>query len=537
MKRSINCVLLWCAVILCGLFSQGVSDALGNGAELVFRDSGRYRWVEADLLQGGRSMPTSVYPLSGEEFNATVLREETPDNSGIAHRLIFSVNPFFCGFDMPYGKFDKFAPVDVLYLHDEIPPLLEVGGAVSIDNYFHASVVIDQTPGFDAMYGSDYYAPWRPSTILPSGDFPRESYVSLSLPHMRISMGRFKSGIGHGFFGNTFLNGKAPYYDQIQATLYGRKWKFFYMIGSSNTYLTPMEYQAQKNNPTGDAASAYADRMKMFAYHRLEYQPVDMLTVGFGEMNIIGGKFPDFNHINPVGIWHNTYSPACSNVMGSADISFVPLKGVLVYGEFTMDDLRTKDESEQSNPRAFAYQGGLKYVLPVPGDVKHVLGVECTHVDTWTYNRDEPYTTMYQRQVRRRVYIDIPLGFTDGGDLNHFGGYYTLIAKSGFELTVSYQRLDKGQVQLGLVNPTEPLPAAAPETAPIPWYSYSHDFNSAPSGIVEHHDIFEISAAYPIMEHFDVTMKGHYSNIRNFQNQKGNDTYILMYYIGIGWRY
>lgn len=505
----------WILCVWAFLACAAIRPAAAGESELLFSTSPEYRWAEAELLQQGRVMPTNVFPMALREFRATVLREPQPAPSDSSNRFVFIIRPYYCGFNNPYGSA---AAHPVMYLNDTIPPLYQVGDAFDLADTLHARIVMDQTPVMAHMVGSGSYAPWKMNTLQFSGEYPRESYVSLTFRQAGISFGRFKSGIGHGHFGNTFLNGKAPYYDQVQATYYNRNFKFFYMIASSQSSLSSAERQLQD-------ATGYKESLKTFAYHRVEYQPADWIRIGFGEMGIVGGKFPDFAQINPVGLWHNTYTPGCSNVMAMLDFSAAPVKGLQVSGEITMDDFRLSTEGGNSNPNAFAYQVAAKYILPFGGGWKHAVGAEFTHVDPWTYNRDTPYLTMYQRQVRQRVQLDIPIGFTYGGDLNDYGVYYTLLSRKGAKLELAYEHLDKGEVPLGLKQDGTPA------------YEDKLNITEGPSGIVEKHDMISLAVSYPLTDRLELSGSAHYNWIENFQHVEGGQATLSMFQVGISWSF
>lgn len=490
--------------------------ALANGAELVAGDSAAYIWAVLTSVQSGNAPSTNVYPLSQREYYSSLLNETPPTAPDFQNRLVLSLSPYFAVFQTPYPPASSL-PYKVSYLNDTLPPVFEIGDALDIQDWAHVRAVYDNTPSFDYMNESATFAFWKSNTLRGSGDFPRESYVSFALPHASLAIGRFKTGIGYGFFGNTFLNGKAPYYDQIQGSLYGRGIRFHYLLGTSHPFLTGSEAAAQSSGGT--------EPLKVFAYHRLEWQPLPWMVVGLGEMNLIGGKTPDFAFINPGAMWHNTYTPQYSNVMAMFDLSLVPFKGLHIFTEFTMDDYRLPTEGSGSNPNAFAYQAGVRYVLPLAGEIKHAVGAEFTHVDPWTYNRSQPYLTMYQRQVSDGgwPYMDIPLGFTYGGDLNHYGVYYMAVARSGLLVQASYQRLDKGEIQLGL------------DPSGTPYYAGRNDA-SGPTGVIEVHRTAELRFTYPLSPNLEAFGFGSYSWIANFGHQTGATGNLSLFMAGLRWR-
>lgn len=531
LRRNYPLALLFALLLL--LAPPGAGRALANGAGLISAGSPLYAWVELDLIQNGRTLPSNMFPLTEREFAETVTRTVREPEEGWANRFVLVLEPLYAGFVTPYetygGKFEKPVPADVVYLHDAIPPIVEAGTRFSAEDWMEARLVMDVTPGIMYLVGSGYYAPWKANTILPTMEFPREGYVSVALPHVNVAAGRLKTGIGHGYFGSTFLNGKAPYYDQVQASYYTPRFKFFYMIGSSQSFLTVPESEVQQN-PTWDylnkTGMVFDEPIKLFAYHRVEYHPADWVTVGLGEMNIVGGKSPDFDHINPFGIWHNTYSSECSNVMGSLDVSLVPFKGLHLYGEATMDDYRIPGvEHEGSKPNAFAYQAGLRYVLPFSDRTKYAFGLEFTHVDPWTYNRWQPYLTMYQRQIRQgNLFVDIPLGYPYGGDLDHYGAYFVAVDPDGLKMEFACHHLAKGEVEFGIGEDG------------LPTYEH-YKTDSNPSGVFELRDTIQFAADYPLPWNLDLRAAGQYSFIRNLGHVQGRSGALGMLLIGLRWTF
>lgn len=523
--------LLGVGLVIAMTVGQAAPALAAGDASLVEADSSLYLWTKLDLIQQGATLPTDTFPLTSREFSLTVLGEEHDEDMTLDLRtnndFMFSLQPLFSGFLTPYAapypqNTLRGVPTDIIYLYEKIPAMLEVGDEFSLGDWMNARIVLEHIPGIRLMYGSDYFAPWDLDTIFPEMNFPKEGYVTWAIPHTSLTMGRLKTGIGNGYFGNTFLNGKAPYYDQIQATYYTERFKFFYLLGSSQTFLTDLEKQAQTGwGPAPDEA------MKTFSYHRVELHPADWVTVGLGEMDIIGGKSPDFIHVLPFDIWHNAYSQYWSNVMAMLDVSLVPFRGLQLYGEFTVDDFPIPGmEDANSKPPAYAYQAGAQYVLPLSGQTKHSVGVEFTHVDPWTYNRWQPYLTMYQRQVRNQdLYLDICLGYPYGADLNHYGVYYIAVSKEGAQLQASYSHLDKGEIELGLAADGQP------------YYADYLDVHTGPSGIVERRDTLDLELTYPVPYGLSLRVVGSFSWINNFQHQEGVKETLGMFLVGLNWAY
>lgn len=520
-------------IVVVVLTILSAAPVLANGSQLVFGDSVEYLWAEAQVLQEGRVPATSAFALTRQELYSTVLREELPEAPASSNDFIFSLTPYYSAFHTPYSSFSTNTN-DMVYLHEVLPPIFELGDAFSLGDWMHAELVIDQNPPYRFMAGDGSFAPWHIGDLIGL-EFPKHGYLSLALPQAGIAAGRFKSGLGYGHFGNTFLNSRAPFYDQVQFTYYNKYFKFFYMLGSSATHLSASEYQAQIKKDwdtiNDHDASLFDDPVKMFAYHRVELRPFDWASFGVSEMNIVGGKVPNFNHINPFAIWHNTYTAGCSNVMFMLDATVVPVKGLQVYGEFTVDDVMGFDEdTTYGKPRMFAWQYGAKYVLPFWTETKHTIGAEFTHVDPWTYNRWQPYLTMYQRIVTQGGWggFDVPLGFAYGGDLNHYGVYYTVVNRDGLHVEAGYEHLDKGDIYLGL----------RPDGTP-----YFVDYNQYNEGpfregtVVEQRDTISLSVAYPLPWNLELNVRGSYSWINNFGHVQDAKESIYMFTGGLKWSF
>lgn len=535
LKRSSAATFLTVAAALLVLFP---CTALANGSKLVPGDSPEYLWAEYSLIQEGRVPPTNMHPITQYELTASFLGEEIPEAPAVQNDFVFALQPSYIGFNTPYlvqyGTIPSPQEGSLTYLHDRVPALLEIGDAVSIGDWLYGRAVIDVRAKYEMVSGQGSILPWNTATLL-SMEFPREGYVSIARPNAYLAAGRMKTGIGYGYFGNTFLNGLAPYYDQVQASYQSKYFRFFYMLSSSLAVLTAQEATAQTTN--WDSYNydhlTFDEPVKTFAYHRAEIRPTDWITVGLGEMDMIGGTSPALMQINPFVIWHNAYTAGSSNVMGSADISVVPFKGLHLFGEFTFDDIALPGgiEPPGSKPSAYAWQAGARYVLPFSKSIMHVVGGEFTHVDPWTYNRWQPLLNMSQRYIKQGGYTwaDVSLGFTYGGDLNHYGFYYQAVDRNGLNIQAGYDHLDKGPIYLGLKPDGEPYYADYPDIE-----------NSGPwgHGTVEQRDTISASVVYPLpWFNLQFTANGTYSWIKNFKNVEGSSDTMSLFTAGIRWEF
>ncbi len=177
--------------------------------------------------------------------------------------------------------------------------------------------------------------------------------------------------------------------------------------------------------------------------HRLEFNFGDF-EMSLGEINIIGGRYPDFIDINPLMIYHNNYR-GNSNVIGSLDLTYkTPFANY--YFEFSMDDFVLPEERDGSTiPFTYGLAYGTNLNLPIGN-----LIIEKSFTSEWMYIT---YAQHYMTHSVRHYYpsktvprlADYPLGFLYGPDTDMF----SIIFKGelfGIDTLVEYNYLTKATV-------------------------------------------------------------------------------------------
>lgn len=494
------------AALACAILFLWASPALANDASLYFSSDPALLWTEWGLIQDGEAPATAVYPLAQGEMEERYAfeGEEAPV---VQNRFGLTLRPMYGGFSLPAVAHLSRTGITLdpatSLQYWSLPPFAEAYDDLSVGESLNLHIRVDQR--FDAGK-----MPGTPDSLIGAYLFesssPREGYATLASRHMRLTAGRLRSGIGYGYFGNTFLNGRANYYDQVQFTAYTGDFKFFYLLGTSDSLLTPDEQTIQ--NTRWDFP-VYNQPYKTYVYKRLEYHPFPNLLFGVGEANMIGGVKPDIQNINPFGIWHNTYGYGYKNVMAVVDASWVPVNGLHLFGEFLMDELKLQREGSSRKPNAFAWQLGARYVLPGGDRSRQMVGAEYTHVDPWTYNTFQPYLWFTQRQPYASSvndwYMDIPLGYAYGPDCDQFGFYYRIVSRDGLQASASYSHLVQGEATPGAYDATQP------------WYNLNDQLplTGGHVGVAEVHNTLAFSLRYPIMPRLSLTSLGTFSFVRN----------------------
>ncbi|HOT62273.1 MAG TPA: capsule assembly Wzi family protein [Treponemataceae bacterium] len=391
---------------------------------------------------------------------------------------------------------------------------------------------------------------WDPKATVNYWTFPDLAYLSYSGENLTIAAGRLPSGIGLGD-SNLFLNGQARWYDQLQFSWWSEHFRFFALWGTSSSHLSEEEYNVQfyttkapgdedswgwdiLNNH--DAATQAMIPAKFFTYHRIEVKPFRWIGFGLGEMQLVGGKAPDLTNLLPTVLWHNTYTAGLTNVMLHVDVWSVPYPGVLLYGEFLMDDSKSPSEDRAAKPNCWAWELGARWVIPArPAGMRIALRAEYSHVDEWTYNRWQPYLTMYQRQMITGGWtgFDIPLGHPEGGDVDVFSLSALALARDGRRVEVGVSYVIKGPVYLGMIDENG-----------VPIY-YDYDEWAAPGDSLDevtgkpdiHRTILSAKASWPITGSIEISGGIDVRFVRNAGHESGERAVEGIYKIAARWSY
>jgi hypothetical protein len=489
----------------------------GNGSEIIYKTGSEYQLAEFSIIESGKNTPGSQHAITRREFNYRMLDRESETKDGMTGKFGGTLNPWFGVFHSSYTGDEDYIPTQMIYVYDRMPSFLDLTLSAAYDDIFFAKLTYNVTCSKTSMTGgTGFYHPAMTS-YYSAGDSPEEGYLSFSTRHFSLAMGRFKGGTGHGIMGNLFQNSQAPFYDQVQFTFYSKSFKYSYMMGSSSAKLSDEELVAQRTGGKDslDTFEEYyiTDYSKLYAFHRLEYAPSEKVTFGVGELTVVGGKSPDFDMINPMGIYHDCYDNHYHGYYFGADISWVPVNRHMIFFELLSDQIMAPGE-RSDDPTALGYQLGYWFILPTGTESKHRLALEMTHVDKWTYVNKTPYLSMYQRQSQRETTSDIPLGYSAGGDCNQVSLAYTVVSPSGFKLDFKASYLEKGEVSFELDENDDM------------YYWNASGYDSGPSGVVERWYSLDCVLKIPLSEILSLNLQGYYALIDNFQHERGHESYL-----------
>ncbi|ULQ59377.1 capsule assembly Wzi family protein [Brucepastera parasyntrophica] len=508
-------------------------------------------WAYMGMISEGRNIPTTVQSISIAEAEYYGIATEK-NQEGLFLRGKVSIQPFILGWhglDLTNRMSDS-SLMNRLRLDDPILLGAVEFGSTSFYGIFQLDFINDSVVKYADSSG--FLAIWEPQEYLRWWTFPEVGYFSWSNKNATVVAGRLKTGIGLGE-SNLFLNGQARWYDHVQFSWWTKYFRLFCLWGTSASHLNEQEYYVQtyseqNGNSWGwdtesnhDAATQSSVPFKMFTYHRIEFKPFSRVGFGAAEMQLVGGKIPDLFNFLPAIYWHNTYTPGVSNVMLLLDAWFIPVRNVLVYGEFLMDDTRAPSESEDAKPNCWGWEIGTKVILPIPAaNWRFSINFEYNHVDEWTYNRWQPYLTMYQRQLITGGWdgFDIPLGHPEGGDVDQFMLKGIALSRDGKRIEAGYVLTIKGPVYLNKI-----VQGAAGDPDYIPVY---YDYDSGKWTATK--DYFDgkvrkyihgvtVQAVWPFPHNLEANASVDVRYVINAEHISGKKAVEVVYKMGCKWFY
>lgn len=543
--------------IATAFLALGISTAAGQEARMLNTREGILEWEYLDRIKNGLIPPTTIQSLSAKEASSYEIDTGLlpTEKATVTGKII--IQPSVLGWN-EIDTSKRLTDASMLTRFHMKDPVLYLGVSFASPS-FYGTTAIDFGTDALAAYAdeSGMTGFWKPLDNVSYWTFPEEGYLAWSGKNMTFAFGRFKTGIGLGE-SNIFLNGQARWYDQAQFSWWSERFRFFSFWGTSSAHLSNKEYEIQSfskkdGNAWGwdtinnhDAATQSLVPLKMFTYHRFEFKPFSRIGFGLSEMQLIGGKEPDLMNLAPSVIWHNAYTAGVTNVMLHADTWFSPVKGLLVFGEFLMDDSKAPKEYGASKPNCWGWAAGSTYVLPLETeDWRYSVSVEYEHLDKWTYSRWQPYLTMYQRQLLTGGHegFDIPLGHNEGGDVDQIGISLLAIDRKGRRIEIKYDFIDKGPVYLGMYVKNPDFLEGSGESKYIPVY-YDFD-NWTETGALEallgktrkYSNVFNLNAAWPLTPSMVANGEIDLRMIVNSGHVRGEKATELVYKIGLTWTY
>jgi len=210
------------------------------------------------------------------------------------------------------------------------------------------------------------------------------AYMAYQGELFRFRAGRGKHAWGPGLFQRLVFADQYLAYPYVEMEFNWRDkmlFTFFHgQIDASGEVPDDTVYVSVEGN------SRMVGREKYVAAHRLELMPKSWLAFGFTEAVIYGERDPELGYMIPVNIfWSEGHNQDYDdNVMWSADMRVRLMKGLLVYGEFFIDEMNFGALFSDEFGNRTGFVAGSRWLAPLGLD-RVDLRVEYTRLRPFVY--------------------------------------------------------------------------------------------------------------------------------------------------------
>ena len=357
----------------------------------------------------------------------------------------------------PAGWYYPTSPANpTFYLQDELPSFLEFAFNYKIDGFTLFMAVPVEQEYRARLIKLDTMNNFVTDTYFDI-NFPEYAYLYYATPKVYASIGRNPIKWGNAKYPVTIS--PTTSLDNLTLSIKFPNTIFTFHAITSNVELCNAELQIQQNfaDNQSDARGPYNLPAKNIFAHRLDFYGNIFAAdyrIGVGELNLVGGRFPDILDLSPALIYHNTFGTGYSNVIGSADFDLT-YGGTKLYGEFALDDFEAPSTEGGSNykPTAYGYNLGISQSFGADFNI----WAERSFTSQWMYTTNYlPYLRFNIRKFKinnypgARYLMDYPLGFAYGPDATITAlGMQGQIGEIDLQYSLEYDYLVKGQVNDG----------------------------------------------------------------------------------------
>lgn len=321
-----------------------------------------------------------------------------PDRKPLARlRLDMSVSDFFYTYsDLQYGY--------GLYTYDDVIPHLygdsgytSVGALIPVAGTNDILYVDADTPLM--QYQKRFANNLIPASKHFDFQWPKRAVFSVGSQHWNLSFSRDRISWGNSRIGNFVLDDHVDFHEYLRFTAYSRYFKYEALTVFFDTYYA--------NEP----------HIRMLLAHRLEFRPWEKLTIAVSENVMYKDDFLDVRFLNPSFIYHNLHQRSKFNAIAHAELAYVPIPGVRLYGQFALDQAVAPNEDPDAEDTAWALSLGSEVAKPLDNGVLSSL-LEASMALPSMYRRDAVDFLMIRRYagLGRTVHLLDYIGSPYGGD-------------------------------------------------------------------------------------------------------------------------
>ncbi len=408
-----------CAVLM--LLSMGV---FSSGLDMFPLSHPVYSEMEALYIIEGKASPLGFKPWTAVDVAHMLDSVEAGDSS--AKALKDRISGYIYGNDKDFAPYFGIAFNPVLNIHSNSSEFntssyyydkdllnthildLELGMTYK-DNiagymdfslgfiYSDAEFYMNES-GSEAGYSSTF------STNIPfltkrsiSMNFPDRAYVALGWDAFRAVVARDRVSWGNGMMGNMLLGDTLPYHDYLSLTFTGSRNFSYQMLMSFFTH--PVNLLDVNGPFTPGAPETDYDRLPLSGVrfllgHRFEmrfFSGKVMLALNEAVMYQSEEGYVDPRVFNPLMFLHDLYIGGNANSLATLELEYSPVKNLLLYFQFGVDDLAIPGENSPGSKGAssdgWGLQAGLKLTMPRNGGNYYYGTAEFIYTSPFMYHR------------------------------------------------------------------------------------------------------------------------------------------------------
>jgi hypothetical protein len=264
---------------------------------------------------------------------------------------------------------------------------------------------------------------------------------------------------------------------------------------------------------------------RYLAGHRFDIRLHKRLRVGLFETVLYGGEGrpPELYYLNPLQFYHSAQlnEDADDNTIIGFDFTFLPGKGISVYGQLLIDDFQIDDKSlGDQEPDEIGIMAGL-FRAGQTNSFNPDIKAEYVRITNRTYHQRDP--------KNRYLFRDKLLGHPLGSDADSISIKIRFWPSKDFfaEIETAYRRRGEGSI----FKPWDE-----------PWLDAEGDYSETfPTGVVEKSGLIAIRAqgylpfsAYT-RNHLFISLDAGLADIENYQNQSCINKTLSYFRISVNW--
>ncbi len=319
------------------------------------------------------------------------------------------------------------------------------------------------------------YSPYHFGTEHGRHLYVDHGYAAAVTGPLTVSLGRIPLRWGPGRFAGLLISGKAPAMDMLKLDLeLGRMVSF-----------------------SGFTATIDSDSSTWLSAHRLDIKPSENLRIGLSESILFSAGNIDLAYGNPLIPWYPVQwnERVDDNAFMCLDCSWRPLKGILLYGEFLIDDIQYENVNDVPNKLGFTAGSDLFHTGTGLGGV-----LEYTAVQRYVYSQ--------RKEVNYYLHDDRIIGCQLGPDADRFTAELSWCGMENITAALRGSRTRQGEADVY-----------------EGWPDSVQAGGSFPSGVVETTDRLSLDLGWYPYSKTGIFLRGYLSSTGNTAHMEGNDSY------------